>query len=124
VIAEMITGRPFFLGDSSTNQIIEIIKIIGTPTEEEVMSMNSASKEFRFPKVKALTLKSVLKNYCDLETIQFLEKVFVYNPAVRYSAKECMLHPYFNELRVQDTRLPSGKSLNFDLILNFSDTER
>jgi len=32
VIAEMVIGRPLFPGDSSINQLIEIIKVLGSPT--------------------------------------------------------------------------------------------
>ena len=34
VIAEMIIGDPIFAGDSSVDQLIEIIKILGTPTPQ------------------------------------------------------------------------------------------
>ncbi|KAA6382562.1 MAG: putative Glycogen synthase kinase-3 [Streblomastix strix] len=44
VLAEMLIGRPFFPGESSTDQMINIIKIIGTPTEEERRDMLTPAK--------------------------------------------------------------------------------
>lgn len=40
VLVEMINGTPPFLGDSQIDQLIEIIKVLGTPTKDDVMSMN------------------------------------------------------------------------------------
>lgn len=34
VIVEMVNGHPPFMGDSQVDQLKEIIKIIGTPTEQ------------------------------------------------------------------------------------------
>lgn len=34
ILAEFLTREPIFPGDSALEQLIEIIKVIGTPTEE------------------------------------------------------------------------------------------
>ena len=33
VIAEMLLGEPIFAGNSSVDQLVEIIKILGTPSD-------------------------------------------------------------------------------------------
>ena len=33
VMLELLTGEPFFLGDSNVGQLVEIIKILGTPSK-------------------------------------------------------------------------------------------
>jgi len=53
VIAEMILGEPLFLGDSALDQLVEIIKIMGTPTQTQILQMNPNSEEFRLPQIKA-----------------------------------------------------------------------
>ena len=40
VIAEMLLGRPLFSGESNIDQLVEIIKLLGCPTNEEVIEMN------------------------------------------------------------------------------------
>jgi serine/threonine protein kinase len=40
VFAEMLLGRPIFPGESGVDQLVEIIKVLGTPTREEVHAMN------------------------------------------------------------------------------------
>jgi serine/threonine protein kinase len=34
VIAELLVGQPLFPGESGVDQLVEIIKVLGTPTKE------------------------------------------------------------------------------------------
>ena len=52
VIAEMILGAPVFPGDSASDQLVEIIKMLGTPTKDQILAMNNEATEFKFPKIK------------------------------------------------------------------------
>ena len=40
VMLEMIQGIPLFIGESSIDHLIEIIKVMGTPTKTQVIDMN------------------------------------------------------------------------------------
>jgi len=42
VLVEMINGSPPFMGDSQIDQLIAIIKILGTPTKIDIQEMNKA----------------------------------------------------------------------------------
>ena len=46
-------GQPLFPGDSNVDQLVEIIKVVGTPTREEIQAMNQNYTEFKFPQIKA-----------------------------------------------------------------------
>lgn len=53
----MINGEPPFIGDSQIDQLIEIIKVLGTPPKEDVLEMNRSydMKEYnKFPTVKPI----------------------------------------------------------------------
>jgi glycogen synthase kinase 3 beta len=52
VMAELFKGEPIFAGDSAVDQLVEIIKILGTPTLEQVKKMNPENKDFKFPQLK------------------------------------------------------------------------
>lgn len=52
VLAELLLGQPFFPGDSGVDQLVEIIKVLGTPTREEIQMMNPNYTEFRFPMIR------------------------------------------------------------------------
>ena len=53
VQAELLLGQPIFPGDSGVDQLVEIIKVLGTPTREQIREMNPNYSEFKFPQIKA-----------------------------------------------------------------------
>lgn len=59
VMAELILGQPFFPGESGIDQLVEIIKILGTPSKEQIAAMNASYVEHRFPLIKPHPLSTV-----------------------------------------------------------------
>jgi len=108
VIAEMILGEPLFLGESALDQLVEIIKIMGTPTQSQILQMNPNSEEFRLPQIKAQTWAKVLKN-ADAGLLDLISKVLVYNPKERLKPMEAVAHSYFNDLRNQNFQIQECK---------------
>lgn len=53
VMAELLLGQPIFPGDSGVDQLVEIIKVLGTPTREQIHEMNPNYTEFKFPQIKS-----------------------------------------------------------------------
>ena len=53
VFGELLLGQPLFPGDSGVDQLVEIIKVLGTPTREQIREMNPNYQEFKFPQIKA-----------------------------------------------------------------------
>ena len=53
MLAEVLLGQPIFPGDSGVDQLVEIIKVLGTPTREQIREMNPNYTEFKFPQIKA-----------------------------------------------------------------------
>jgi len=43
------------------------------------------------------------------EAIDLVSKLLEYTPGARLSAVEAMVHPFFDELRVEGARMPNGK---------------
>uniref|UniRef100_A0A914RWZ0 Protein kinase domain-containing protein n=1 Tax=Parascaris equorum TaxID=6256 RepID=A0A914RWZ0_PAREQ len=68
VLAELLLGRPIFCGDSGVDQLVEIIKILGTPTKEHVLQMNPHYKEHKFPLIKR---RSSFSHIGPLEVLNF-----------------------------------------------------
>ncbi|VEL33623.1 unnamed protein product [Protopolystoma xenopodis] len=52
VIGELLSGRPLFPGESGVDQLVEIIKVLGTPSNDEIRAMNSQYSEFKFPNIR------------------------------------------------------------------------
>ena len=55
VLAELMLGRPVFAGgsDGGLDQLVEIIKVLGTPTQPQIRALNPKYAEFDFPPIKA-----------------------------------------------------------------------
>lgn len=121
VMAELILGQPLFPGDSGVDQLVEIIKILGTPTKEQIKSMNQNYTEFKFPQIKAHPWNKVFRNRVSEDTIQMISTLLEYTPTNRVTAVEAMAHPFFDELRQPDQKLPNGK--NFPPLFNFTAEE-
>lgn len=58
-MAELMLGQPLFPGESGIDQLVEIIKILGTPSREQIKTMNPSYMEHQFPKIRAQPLSKV-----------------------------------------------------------------
>lgn len=59
VLGELLLGRPLFAGETSVDQLVKIIQVLGTPTRRQMATMNPNYTEFRFPDVKPREWKVV-----------------------------------------------------------------
>jgi len=109
--AELLLGQPLFPGDSGVDQLVEIIKVLGTPTREEISSMNSNYIEFKFPQIKGCQWRKVFRNKTPEEAMDFIASTLAYTPQNRVKPLEGCAHTFFDELRLEETRLPSGELL-------------
>lgn len=53
----------------------------------------------------------IFKSRTPPEAIEFISQLLQYAPMKRLSAIDAMAHPFFDELRDPETRLPNGKPL-------------
>ena len=111
VIAEFILGQPIFPGENGVDQLVEIIKILGTPSRENILSMNPNYKEYKFPQIKPLPFSKVFKSRATEEAINVVAKLLVYNPKDRVTPIQALTDKFFDELKDKNTTLPNGKPL-------------
>ncbi|OIT27879.1 shaggy-related protein kinase delta [Nicotiana attenuata] len=121
VMAELLLGQPLFPGESGVDQLVEIIKVLGTPTREEIKCMNPNYTEFKFPQIKPHPWHKVFQKRLPPEAVDLLCRFFQYSPYLRCTALEACIHPFFDELRDPNTRLPNGRPL--PPLLNFKPQE-
>ncbi|XP_075438143.1 LOW QUALITY PROTEIN: glycogen synthase kinase-3 beta-like, partial [Ascaphus truei] len=121
VLAELLLGQPIFPGDSGVDQLVEIIKVLGTPTREQIREMNPNYTEFKFPQIKAHPWTKVFKPRTSPEAIALCGRLLEYTPDTRLSPLQACAHSFFDELRDPNIRLPSGREL--PPIFNFSSVE-
>lgn len=108
VMAELILGLPLFPGELGIDQLVEIIKILGTPTKDQIRCMNPNYMEHKFPQIKAVPLTRIFKK-CSSQCITILSQMLQYLPLDRISCVEAMVDPYFDELRDSFLELPNYK---------------
>jgi len=111
VVAEFMLGEPIFPGENSTDQLVEIIKILGTPTKQQIHSMNASFSGYKFPQIKSFPWHTIFPNTVPSIAIDFIKSVLTYDPEKRLSPIKAILHPFFDELRDQNTKLPNGNNL-------------
>jgi glycogen synthase kinase 3 beta len=120
--AELLLGQPLFPGDSGVDQLVEIIKVLGTPTREEISAMNSNYTEFKFPQIKACQWRKVFRSKTPEDAINFMSEMLAYAPEKRIMPIPGLAHPFFDELRDPSCKLPNGKEL--PELFNFTEHER
>ncbi len=122
VIVEIVLGIPIFQGECSVDQLVEIIKMLGTPSKKDIHEMNPNYTDYKFPIIKCFTWRQVLGTYGNIDD-QFLDlisKLLVYSPSKRISAFEALAHPYFENLREEGTK---NKMLD-SVLFSFTEEEK
>jgi len=107
----LLGGQPLFPGDSGVDQLVEIIKVLGTPTREEISAMNSNYTEFKFPQIKPCQWRKVFRSKTPDDAVDFIACTLAYAPANRIKPLEACAHDFFHELRIENMTLPTGKPL-------------
>lgn len=124
VLAELLIGQPLFPGESGVDQLVEIIKVLGTPTREEIQAMNQTYTEYKFPQIKGSPWSKVFRSRPP-EAIDLVSKLLQYTPTIRLKPFEALTHPFFDELRqnygTSLAILPNAKP--YPPLFNFSDIE-
>lgn len=65
VMAELMLGQPLFPGESGIDQLVEIIKVLGTPSREQIKTMNPNYMEHKFPQIKPHPFSKVnFRGFC------------------------------------------------------------
>jgi len=92
-------------GQNYLDQLLRIIAVLGTPSlaDMEYITNEKALNYMKsLPKRSKLPLKNLYPNANPL-ALDLLEKMLVFNPEKRYTAEECLAHPYFEEYHSAET---------------------
>ncbi|BAM41756.1 cell-cycle-related serine/threonine protein kinase [Theileria orientalis strain Shintoku] len=105
IIAEMVTGKPLFHGNSDFQVLSRIVTMLGRPTEEE---WKNCSRAEHYPfngslyhfstENKIENLRTALKGKMDDLGLDLLLKMLEYNPHKRISAQAALSHEWFADV--------------------------
>ncbi|XP_009868395.1 PREDICTED: mitogen-activated protein kinase 12-like, partial [Apaloderma vittatum] len=93
------------------DQLTEIMKITGTPTQDFVQKLHSQdAKNYikSLPKVQKKDFASVLK-YANPLAVNLLEKMLVLDAEKRVTAAEALVHPYFEPIHDPEEEIEAEK---------------
>ncbi|KAJ3438776.1 glycogen synthase kinase-3 alpha [Anaeramoeba flamelloides] len=111
VLAELLLGRVFFSGKTPLTQLVEVIKVLGTPSKKELSCMNKNYANFNLPELKGKPLRDFFPKRVHDEAVDLVSKFLKYDPKSRISALQACTHPFFNDLRNSNTQLPNQRNL-------------
>lgn len=96
IFAEMVNGRPLFPGTNNEDQLNRIFKVLGTPEPTKFLtSLPLWRDDFEYyPPVK---WKLVAPRLNELG-LDLLSQMLTFDASQRISAKNAMLHPYFDDI--------------------------
>jgi cyclin-dependent kinase 1 len=102
MLAEMVTKRPLFPGDSEIDEIFKIFRLLGTPNEEVwpgVTALQDWNEDF--PVWPSLHVARCVPGLSEAG-IDLLESMLQIDPRRRVSCKEALHHPYFSDMPVEE----------------------
>ncbi|WKY06031.1 hypothetical protein Q1695_006323 [Nippostrongylus brasiliensis] len=107
ILAEIVLKKSLFKSDSEIDQLFQIFRLLGTPTEKQwhgVMKMPEFKS--RFPKWKKSQLDETLQPRCNIKLRNMIQQMLTYDPSLRISMKGALNHPYFYD--IDTTQVPAG----------------
>ncbi|XP_039937270.1 cyclin-dependent kinase 3 isoform X2 [Hirundo rustica] len=95
IFAEMMTRKALFPGDSEIDQLFQIFRTLGTPTEVTWPGVTQLPDyKSSFPRWPRKEMKDIVPNL-DRDGRDLLTQLLLYDPSKRISAKAALNHQYF-----------------------------
>lgn len=101
--AEMLLdSQALFPGDCEIDELFKIFEVLGTPTEETWPGVTQLPDyKSTFPRFRGLGLARALRGKLDGPGLELLSRMLEMNPVKRASCRDCLGHPYFDDVRPQ-----------------------
>lgn len=99
LLVELLHGDVPFKGENGIDQLVEIFKVLGTPTKSQLTKMNPDFIEFKFPQVLPVSWSYFFKDIVQIDALDLISKLLVYSPSHRLMPLEALTHPFFDDLR-------------------------
>ncbi|CAH4036400.1 cyclin-dependent kinase 20-like [Pieris brassicae] len=96
IIAEMITKKPLFAGESDIEQLAIVVQHLGTPTEDLWPDHSNLPDyhKITFPECPPMSWTEILPGV-EPDAVNFIKSFLLYDEKKRISAKEALRHSWF-----------------------------
>jgi serine/threonine protein kinase len=109
VLAEMLmAGMPIFPGASAVGQLHEIVKVLGSPTSQDLETFQHGAN-VPVDVAPITSLEQTLPRHTPPDLLALLRRIFIYRPASRPTALDCMNDHCFDEIFEPDLVMPDGR---------------
>ena len=115
VFFELLTLTPLFPGDDEIDEVNKINYILGSPSDElfkKFVKNSSHRNEFNFEPQKGVGIQKSL-NHVSPTVVDLINKMLIYDPEKRPTAKQCLNHECFKDLVEQDLKMTKMSQINF-----------
>lgn len=100
IFSEMATHKVLFKGDSEIDQLFQIFRILGTPNEKNWPGVSELSDyKTTFPNWSKAKLSNSAPQLNE-DGIDLLNKLLVYKPDERMTARSALQHPFFRNVQI------------------------
>ena len=107
----LLNGQPLFIGSNHIDHLVEIIKVLGTPTVEQIRELNPEYTKFDFPLIDPSPLNKSFSADTPADAVDLLSQLLRYIPSERIHPMVACGHPFFDRLRTPGTKMPNGRDL-------------
>lgn len=104
-------------------QMLQIINVLGTPTNEQIKIMSPDCKDFKLPNVKPCGWEKVLKRKLDQSTFDFLDGMLKYEPELRLKPLQALSHPFFDDIYKPEFRNSFDSLSKLPNLFDFNEDE-
>ena len=109
IFAEIILRKPLFPGKGTKDQLMKMVKLLGTPPQEFIDNVrNAKAREWLkgLPPIERVPLKNVVLG-ANEDELDILERLLCFDPKSRSSASELLDLPIFEDLKDKRCVFPS-----------------
>lgn len=101
ILAELINGKALFPGVSTMNQIELILEVLGKPSKEDVLSIESENALSIVQNISLKNRRPFAAFFKDStpETVDFLQRCLEFNPEKRMTIDEALEHSFVMQFR-------------------------
>ncbi|OUM51157.1 hypothetical protein BVG19_g244 [[Candida] boidinii] len=123
IFVEFYGRRPIFIGNDQVHQLIEILKVLGTPSKDVVSSFGSSlawdlfNNKLFYKKVEWKDLYPFAENKYAYE---IMDKLLCWDPAERYTVEECLANPFLKTVRNPNEEAVKTKPFDFTFEWRYS----
>jgi len=108
--------HPFFHGRDNYDQLVRIAKVLGTESLAEYLTKYKLSLDPQYEGLLGTYQRKPWKKFVTDENrhlvsddaLDLLDKLLVFDPAKRFTAREAMAHPYFANVRKKEDNSSSS----------------